>query len=90
MYSHVQLTGLSTVKSLAAAPAGAVAVELQAHTQNIYYTKDGTDPSSTNGLILKADDKPTSFSGKFSDLKFLEVTASAVLNYSWRVDSTSA
>lgn len=87
--THGQLTGLSVAQALTV-PAGATTVLLQAKTQNIYYTMDGSTPSATNGLILLVGLAPISYSGKLSGLKFLEVTASAVLNYAFFVDRTTA
>ena len=87
--THGQLTGLDSEQALTV-PAGATTVLLQAKTQNVYYTMDGTTPSSTNGLILIAGLAPISYSGKLSDLNFLEVNASAVLNYAFFIDRTTA
>ena len=81
---HQQVTGLSGVKTLTL-PAGARQAHLQAITQDIRYTLDGTTPSSTNGLLLSAADYPTPITLEqgLAIAKFLEATASAVLNVAY-------
>lgn len=85
-----QVTGLDSVKSLSSIPAGATSVWLQAETQSIRYSTDGTDPSSSHGLILVVGNDPVLYSGNISALKFLEVTASAILNGRYVIDRTTA
>jgi len=87
--SHGQLTGLNAIQSLTV-PTGASSVLLQAETQNIRYTMDGSNPSASNGLLLIAGQEPTRFAGNFSGLKFLESAASAKLNYAFQIDRTLA
>ena len=88
-----QLTTLNTAKDLVTvieANPGATAILMQAETQNIRYTMDGQTPTSSLGLILIVGNDPVRFSGKLQNLKFLEVTASAKLNYALIVDKTMA
>jgi hypothetical protein len=80
-----QLTGLSSAQVLTV-PAGASAVLLQAETQNIRYTADGQTPTSSLGLILIVGNDPVRFSGNLAALKFLEVAATAKLNYQFHID----
>jgi len=78
---HQQVTGLSATKTLTL-PSGTRMALLQAETQDIRYTLDGTTPSSTNGLLLTAGDYPTpvTVEAGLPDAKFIETTASAKLN----------
>lgn len=83
-----QLTGLNTVQVLTV-PAGATSVLLQAEAQNIRYTADGQDPTSSLGLILVTGNDPVMFNGNLADLKFLEVAGTAKLNYQFFIDRTT-
>lgn len=84
---YKQLTGLSSVKTLAdvtdGIPSGSTWVLLQAETQNIRWTDDGsTTPTSTVGMILLTTTGPYLYSigSKLTNLKFIEAAASAKLN----------
>lgn len=86
-----QLTSLATSKSFAltggdvAVPDDATAILLQAETQNVRIRYDGTAPTTAIGLILIAGDAPIRLDGKATlrNLKAIEVTASAKLNYAF-------
>lgn len=84
-----QLTSLAASKTFAvsggdvAVPDDAVAVLLQAETQNVRFRVDGTAPTTAVGLILIAGDAPIRLDGRdaMRNLKVIEVAASAKLNY---------
>ena len=82
--SHEQITGLSSVKS-PTVPANMNAAHIQAQGQNVYVTTDGTTPSSTNGFVVRTTDAPfyVTIASGLEALKFLEVTASAVVNITY-------
>lgn len=79
--SHEQITGLNTVKT-PTLPAGCRKALVQAETQNVRYTVDGTTPSSTNGILIIAGQAPVSITVEagLDTIKFIEATASAKLN----------
>jgi hypothetical protein len=57
-------------------------VLVQAVDENIRYTIDGTDPTSSSGFQLQVDQPPILLPiGEDSVLKFIEETASATLEY---------
>jgi|19_taG_2_1085344.scaffolds.fasta_scaffold00224_3 hypothetical protein len=74
-------TVVKTVSDLAP-PANATHCELQADTQNIRYTMDGTAPTVTAGMVLLTTSEPKSF--LIADLKAIKFIrsggADAVLN----------
>ena len=79
--AHTQNTSLSSAVSVTV-PEGANAVFLNAQSQNVFYTLDGTAPTTTKGLMLKADNGSVMlpvFPGQ--TLKFIEASASAKLDY---------
>ena len=79
--SHTQNTSLSGVVSVTV-PDGANAVLLTARTQNVCYTLDGTAPTASKGLLLKAGDSTVMVPcNPGSTLKFIEETTSAKLDY---------
>lgn len=78
-----QLTGLSSVKSLAdvtgGIPVGSQSALIQAETEDIRWRDDGTNPTSSVGMLLAAGDAVL-YDFPLSSIKFIEVTASAKLN----------
>jgi len=76
-----QITGLSAVKSLIV-PAGAQRALLVVTAQNVRFRDDGTNPTGTIGMRLVVD---TLFwyTGDLAKIKFIEESASAVLNVSY-------
>src|SRR6185369_4643428 len=79
--SHTQNTTLSSAQSVTVtAPANAILLSAQA--QDICYTLDGTTPTATKGLILKAGAGAVLIPVKEGQvLKFFEFAASAKLDY---------
>lgn len=85
---HQHRVDLNAVRTLTPAPTGtATKLMMQAHTQNVRYTLDGTNPSVTGtniGFILVADDPPIIVGLSANTIvKVLETTQSAELQYQW-------
>ncbi len=57
-----------------------LACYLQATTQNIRFTVDGTAPTATVGMLLVAGAEPFYYAGSLIDLRFIQTTSGAVLN----------
>lgn len=78
---YQQITSLSSATGLTV-PTDARIALIQAEDQSVRWRDDGTDPTTTVGMFL-----PTSvvleYDGQLSELKFIEVTASAKLNISY-------
>ncbi len=81
--AHTSNNSLGTVVTLTP-PAGADQIYMQAITQNIRYTLDGTAATTTLGFQLKAGDPPRLISlGATQTIKVIEETATAVLQFQW-------
>lgn len=90
-----QYATLNVVKKLTDAPttgaamptgnnqAGAALVLLQVTGQNVRWHDDDTDPTASVGMILYVGADPYPYSGDLARLRFLESSASAVLNVSY-------
>lgn len=78
---YQQITGLSTVKSLTV-PNGAVFAMIRADTQAVRWRDDGTNPTASVGVPLDADDT-LHYEGDLAALRFIEQTASAVLDVTY-------
>uniref|UniRef100_A0A6M3KTM5 Uncharacterized protein n=1 Tax=viral metagenome TaxID=1070528 RepID=A0A6M3KTM5_9ZZZZ len=80
---HYDGTVISSAVTLTP-PAGAHGIRMQALTQNVRYTLDGTVPTATTGFQLKAADAaivvPLSTS---MSIKVIEETATADIQYQW-------
>jgi len=79
--AHTQNTSLSSAVSVTA-PAAANAVLLNTQSKAVFFTLDGTDPTTTKGLLLEADKGAILipvYGGQV--LKFIEASASAKLDY---------
>lgn len=77
-----QLTSLSAATALTV-PAGSHTAVMTCETQNVRYRDDGTNPSSTVGIVLVKDLTPFVFKGNLAQLKFIETAASAKLNVTY-------
>lgn len=65
-------------------PTGSEHLMVQTHTQNTYYTLDGTTPSATVGFLLLATLGPIMIHiGAGVTPKFLRAASGAVLQYQW-------
>ncbi len=57
---------------------------IQALTQNVRFTLDGTNPTATSGLQIKAGDPPMIIPvGASAILKVIQETATASLQFQW-------
>lgn len=90
---YQQITGLGTAQTLTVptvAPDGTSckpnAVLLQVTAQNVRYRDDGVAPTSTVGMVLYTAQHPTYYDGDLSRLRFIESSASAVLNVTYYED----
>lgn len=77
-----QLTGFSSAKALQAVPDGAFRALIQAEGQNVRWTDDGNDPTTSTGIQLAAGDDFW-YPGDLSALKFIQEAATAKLNVSY-------
>ena len=63
---------------------GAERLMVQTHTQNVWYTLDGSTPSATNGFVLLATQPPIIIIvGAGVIPNFLRAASGAVLQYQW-------
>lgn len=79
---YEQLTFASTATATLTVPAQATRAILQAETQNVRYRSDGTDPTTTVGMLITAGREvlyPASNS-HLAALKFVRAAAGAILN----------
>lgn len=79
--SHTRNASLSSAVSLAV-PATANVLQIQAETQNVRYTLDGTTPTSTVGFLLYAGMEQYMIAVPVNGtVKIIEVTSGGVVNY---------
>lgn len=80
---YVQLTGISTAKSFSdlsvTIPDGTTLAMIQPESQNIRWRDDGSNPTSSVGMIVVANDI-LYYTGAMSAIKFIEVSATAKVN----------
>lgn len=79
--SYQQITSLSSAAGLTV-PDKATHAFLQPEAQNVRWRDDGVNPTSSVGMILVANDTLI-YTGNFSAIKFIEVSASAKLNVTY-------
>lgn len=80
---HTSNSTLSTATTLARA-AGGTLLLVQAITQNVRLTLDGTTPTASVGFQLKAGDPPALWPVPVeAEVKVIEETASANIQYQW-------
>jgi len=81
------VTGLSAIKTLTV-PAGTSHAWVQALTQNVRMTLEGTDPTSSLGIRLTAGDPPIEITGEEArNAEFIEEAASATLEVVYKGNS---
>ena len=73
-----QITSLSSSTALTV-PAGAHYALIKAESQDVRFRMGGEVPTSSVGILLFAGDYML-FNGELSELRFIEVAASALLN----------
>ena len=78
---YEQISSLDTAKGLTP-PAGATFAVIQPQTQAVRWRDDGTDPSGSVGMPL-AVGADLEYGGPLDRIRFIEQTASAVLNVSY-------
>lgn len=78
---YQQLTSLSAAAALTV-PSGAKVALMQAEAQSVRWRDDGTDPTTTVGMVLNAGES-LYFTGSLAGFKAIEVSASAKLNISY-------
>lgn len=78
--AHTAIADLSSAATITPA-AGAREVIMQAYAQAVRYTLDGTTPTATTGFKLAADAQAVVPVGGGSQVKVIEETASATLQY---------
>ncbi len=76
---YQQITSLAAAAGFASVPTRARLVMVQSETQSVRWRDDGVNPTASVGMIIAAGDT-LFYTGDFSAIKFIEVTASAKLN----------
>ena len=81
--AHSDGATISSATTLTA-PDGATKIMMQALTQNVRFTLDGTAPEAAKGFQLKAGDPPLVIPlGNGTVIKVIQETATADLQYQW-------
>jgi len=78
---YQQVTTLSAAQGITPASQARAAL-IQALTQDVRWRDDGTNPTSTVGMLLEAG-RDMYYTGDLSQLRFIEVLAGAELNISY-------
>jgi hypothetical protein len=79
---YQKITPLSTPAKALTVPARCRSVMLKCETQSVRWRDDGTDPTSSDGFLLDSGEE-FFYTGKVAKLRFLEVTAGAVLHVNY-------
>jgi hypothetical protein len=77
---HSQLTSLSSAVGLGTIPADTRLIAIQAETQPLRWRDDGTNPTSSVGMIIAAGDILWYDGAKPGSLKLIETASSAKAN----------
>lgn len=80
---YTQVTNLTAAVGVGTIPAGAETVLLQCTGQNVRYRDDGTDPTTTIGMVLVANTIYEFTVAQIARMKLIETAATAVLNISF-------
>ena len=75
---HIQITSLGSAVGMTVPDKARLAI-IQAQAQNVRWRDDGVNPTTSVGMIITAGDQ-LFYTGNMEAIKFIEVTASAVLN----------
>lgn len=75
---YEKVTGLSAAKALTV-PTGATLAMIKTEGADVRYRDDGTDPTTTNGMLLETGDEFW-YSGAPRALRFIETSTSATLH----------
>jgi hypothetical protein len=76
---YVQVTNVSAAVGIGALPDGATRASIQAESQDVRWRDDGTNPTTSVGMVLKAN-ATLDYAGDMAAIKFIETSASAKLN----------
>lgn len=76
---YTQITSLSSAVSIGTIPDGTRLTLVQAETQNVRWRDDGTNPTSSVGMLLSAG-QTLVYNGDPRSLRVIETTSSAVVN----------
>lgn len=80
---HTSDNDIAAAKTLTP-PATATALLIQATAQNVRYTLDGADPTTSSGFLLRSDDQPLVIDlGPGMTIKVIEESATATVEYQW-------
>lgn len=79
--AYEQITVLTAAVGITP-PAHATIAVIRADTQNVRWRDDGTSPTASVGMPLDADDTLV-YEGDLDAIKFIEQTASAVLDIAY-------
>lgn len=78
-----RITSLSSKQSLTI-PSGTTHAWIQAESQDVRARFDGTDPTSTSGMVIRADDPPIEiYYDLLKNAEFIEEAASAQLSVTY-------
>lgn len=81
--SHTSSRTISSASGITA-PTGSSAIIMQAITQNVRYTIDGSTPTTTEGFQLKAGDPPVMVPLGFNaSINVIQEAPTAVLSWQW-------
>lgn len=83
---YEQLSSISSAKGLQSIPDGAQAAMIQAESNDVRWRDDGTSPTSSVGMVLKAaggEAESLWYHGHLEDLEFIETASSATVNVSY-------
>ena len=81
---HKNITLPAGVYSPQDRPGASEHLLVQAHTQNVWYTLDGTTPSATKGFVLLTTQNPIIIPiGNGVLPMFLRAASGAILQYQW-------
>ena len=83
------ITGLSTAKGLTP-PGDAIYAWIQAQGTDVRLRDSGDDPTPTVGILLAAGSAPIFYSGRLSNVRLIEVSASATVFVSYYKPATAA
>jgi hypothetical protein len=80
--AHTENASLSSAVTLTK-PEGAHAIIMQCFDQNVRYRLDGTNPDADTGFRLTAGNDPVVIPVPGDDVRVIEETATATLQYQW-------
>ena len=76
---YEQLTSITSAASLTV-PVGASLAIIQAETQDARFRDDGTDPTASVGMLLKAGENPLRIVTDLSKVRLINAVAGTIVN----------